>query len=195
MLWGCGGRDAVAATERAALANLGELLAETRRLDHIASRVHIIFTDLHAASNGHAKAHYLIYFKNVAAAASGLDASLLLESELWAGEGLTAAQVHRFEHSAEFEACWNSFPLRNKFIDQASRHAKGPDPVAAAKHYLATCRMERDLVSRRFPRGVFLTYNGPDYNECFPDLPTLYIYPGPRGRTVKPWFSAVSAAS
>ena len=30
---------------------------------------------------------------------------------------------------------------------------------------------------------------GPEFNECFPDLPTLYIYPGPRGRTVKPWFA------
>ena len=34
-----------------------------------------------------------------------------------------------------------------------------------------------------YPQSIFLTYNGPEFNDCFPDLPTLYIYPGPRGRT------------
>jgi hypothetical protein len=83
---------------------------------------------------------------------------------------------------------WQSFQLRERFIRQASRHSSMTDAVAAARHYYATCLLERDVLKAQFGASVFLTYNGPEFNECFPDLPTLYIYPGPRGRTDKPWF-------
>ncbi len=188
MLWGCGDRDSLAEPDIAALAALGEILAEPRRLPHIRTGLHIMFTDQHAATNGRSIPHYQRYFQAIRDAAAGLDIDFSLESDLWADHGLTHEAIDAFEQTPDFLDYWDRFPLREKFVAQATRHSASEDPVAAGRHYLATCRMERGLMQQAHPMAVFLTYNGPEFNDCFPALPTLYIYPGARGRTVKPWF-------
>jgi hypothetical protein len=186
--WGCGPRDHCAAPDLAALAALRELLAEPKRLPHITTRLTLVFTDLHASSNGRSETHRNSYFRAIEDASAGMDVVFERESAVWARQGLTEADVHRFEQTDEFEAYWRGFPLRDKFAVQASRHSTWADQAASGRHYLATCRMEREVFLRAYPDAVFLTYNGPEFNDCFPALPTLYIYPGPRGPTVKPWF-------
>ncbi len=188
MFWGCGPRVQRSAADLGALAALRELMEEPKRLPHITTRVHIIFTDLHAASNGHSPAHRNGYFAEMESAAGTLDAVFERESEVWARHGLSEAAVAAFEQTDAFEEYWQNFPLRDKFIEQATRHSAQVDSAGAGRHYLATCRMERVVLERAYPEAIFLTYNGPEFNECFPALPTLYVYPGHRGRTVKPWF-------
>ncbi len=188
MFWGCGARVQRSPADLGALAALHELMEEPKRLPHITTRVHVIFTDLHAAANGHSPAHRSGYFAEMEDAAGDLDAVFERESEVWARHGLTEAAVAAFEQTDAFEDYWQNFPLRDKFIEQATRHSAQVDSAAAGRHYLATCRMERVMLERAYPEAIFLTYNGPEFNECFPALPTLYVYPGHRGRTVKPWF-------
>ncbi len=188
MFWGCGARETHSAADLAALAALHELMEEPKRLPHMSTRVRIIFTDLHATANGHTATHRNSYFHAIEAASEGLNSAFERESEVWNRHGLGVEAVERFEQTDAFEAYWQNFPLREKFVEQAARHSASTDPAAAGRHYLATCRMERTVLEQAFPEAIFLTYNGPEFNECFPALPTLYIYPGPRGRTVKPWF-------
>jgi hypothetical protein len=188
MFWGCGPRDMAASPDRVALEALGDLLATVEQNGHLQARADIIFTDGHAANNGHPAAHARSYFASVRDAAAGLNVTFHLESEVWKWGALSRDMICALERTAEFATKWSAFPLRERFIQQASRHSRSADPVGAARHYYATCLLERDVLKARFPRAVFLTYNGPEFNECFPDLPTLYIYPGPRGRTDKPWF-------
>ena len=187
--WGCGPRRTADEPELAALAALGELLDAARPAPWMRAEVSIIFTDAHATANGHSQDHSSSYFGAVERAARELDASFTRESQVWASHGLTVDQVRRFAATAELEEEWRRFPLRERFIEQASRHSRQTDKEAAARHYFATCKLERQVLAAAYPRSIFLTYNGPEFNECFPDVPTLYIYPGPRGRTVKPWFT------
>ena len=188
MFWGCGPRNVACAPDRVALEALGDLLSAVQQNAGLEARVDIVFTDAHATNNGHPASHYNSYFASVRDAAAGLNVAFHLESEVWRRAGLTKGSVCALEQTDHFAARWNAFSLRDRFMQQASRHSHALDPAAAARHYYATCLLERDVLKARFRCSVFLTYNGPEFNECFPDLPTLYIYPGPRGRTDKPWF-------
>lgn len=188
MFWGCGPRRTAAAPDRAAVDALGDLLAAAEAATPVRARAHVICTDLHATNNGHSESHFLTYFSEIRGQAAGLDATFELESAVWRRGGLTKAAVSTLEQEPAFQARWQEFRLRDRFIQQASRHSGLEDKTAAARHYYATCLLERDVLKSLFGRSVFLTYNGPEFNECFPDLPTLYVYPGPRGRNDKPWF-------
>ncbi|MGI4809800.1 MAG: hypothetical protein ACRYF2_17020, partial [Janthinobacterium lividum] len=188
MFWGCGPRRTAAAPDRAAVDALGDLLAAAEAAAPVRARAHVICTDLHATNNGHSESHFLTYFSEIRGQAAGLDATFELESAVWRRGGLTKAAVSALEQEPAFQARWQEFKLRDRFIQQASRHSGLDDKTAAARHYYATCLLERDVLKSLFGRSVFLTYNGPEFNECFPDLPTLYVYPGPRGRNDKPWF-------
>ena len=188
MLWGCGKRRWTAGPDRSAIDALRDLLAAAEAAAPLRARVHIVCTDGHAANNGHSVSHYSAYFEAVEALAKGLDARFELESSVWRRGGLTQEHVSALEREPDFQARWERFPLRSRFIEQAGRHSAQIDPVGAARHYYATCLLEREVMKSLFAGSVFLTYNGPEFNACFPDLPTLYIYPGPRGRTDKPWF-------
>jgi hypothetical protein len=40
-----------------------------------------------------------------------------------------------------------------------------------------------------YPRSVFITFNGSEVRDLFPDsLPVFYMYSLKRGFSVKPWF-------
>ena len=192
MFWGCGPRRLAALPDRAAIDALADLLAAAEAAAPLRARAHIICTDGHADNNGHAAAHYATYFAEIAALAAGLDVSFELESAVWSRGGLTKSRIVALEQEPDFADRWQRFPLQARFVQQAGRHSGMADKAAAARHYYATCLLERELLKTLFAGSVFLTYNGPEFNECFPDLPTLYIYPGPRGRTVKPWFIEIA---
>lgn len=191
MFWGCGPRRTAAAPDRAAVDALGDLLAAAEAAAPVRARAHVICTDLHATNNGHSESHFLTYFSEIRSLAAGLDATFELESAVWRRGGLTRAAVSALEQEPAFQARWQEFRLRDRFVQQASRHSGLADKTAAARHYYATCLLERDVLKALFGSSIFLTYNGPEFNECFPDLPTLYVYPGPRGRNDKPWFVEV----
>ena len=195
MLWGCGKRDFASVADWAALACIGELLAEPRRLPHMTTRAHIVFTDMHAKSKWPRRQPCKpLPRRRVRDAGRDLDVSFTLESEVWAKAGLTAEDVRAFEDGPDFAAYWRDFALRDKFVEQATPALAQPRSATPPPGTTwRPCRMEREAFARVFPNCVFLTYNGPEFNLCFPDLPTLYIYPGRRGRTVKPWFSVETA--
>ncbi len=193
MFWGCGPRRTAAAPDRAAVEALGDLLTAAETAAPVRARVHVICTDLHATNNGHAKSHFLTYFSEIRGLAGAIDAQFELESAVWRRGGLAKAAVSALEQEPAFAARWQNFALRDRFVHQASRHSGLDDKIAAARHYYATCLLERDVLKSMFGGHIFLTYNGPEFNECFPDLPTLYVYPGPRGRNDKPWFVDVEA--
>ena len=188
MFWGCGPRRHASAPDCAAIEALGALLAAAEAAAPLQARAQIICTDIHAINNGHADSHFKSYFSEIRSLATALDVDFELESAVWRRGGLTKGQILAFEQEHEFKQRWENFPLQSRFVQQAGRHSGLADKMAAARHYYATCLLERDVLKSLFPRSVFLTYNGPEFNECFPDLPTLYVYPGPRGRNDKPWF-------
>ena len=193
MFWGCGPRREAAAPDHAALAALEDLLETVSRVSPVQARATIVLTDTHARNNGYPQEHYEAYFAAIEDAAAGLNVTFRRGSEIWADGGLSMDDVSRFAASAEFDAKWQDFPLQERFVGQASRHSKMADRTEAARRYYAICLLERVVLKEAFQHAAFLTYNGPEFNACFPDLPTLYVYPGPRGRTDKPWFVHAAA--
>ena len=186
--WGCGPRRDVAMPDLIALDALRELLASVSDAAPIRAHLNLVCTDVHAASNGHSADHYESYFRQIEQIAAQPNLTVHRESTVWQQGNLSLADVAVLASTSAFETKWQAFPLKDRFLLQASRHSKSADREMAARRYYATCLLERDVFKALFPKSTFLTYNGPEFNECFPDLPTLYTYPGPRGRTVKPWF-------
>ena len=186
--WGCGDRRDIADVDDRALEAMKAVTSEPGRLGPIRSHTHVVFMDIHARLNGRADEHANHYFDVIQTAHANEHRTFQRESRTFERYGLTIDEIVEYEKSDEFNEFWLTFPLREKFVTQACRHSNNTDSTYAARRYLATCRKERALFAAAFPNAIFLTYNGPEFNDCFPDVPTLYVYPGPRGPTVKPWF-------
>jgi hypothetical protein len=58
-----------------------------------------------------------------------------------------------------------------------------------ARTYFEMNMVERQVIELFFPSSVFVTFNGSDHRELFPEkLPIFYMYSLKRGFGVKPWF-------
>ncbi|NNE10094.1 MAG: hypothetical protein HKN20_16150, partial [Gemmatimonadetes bacterium] len=90
--------------------------------------------------------------------------------------------------SAAFDDTWAAHPLRADLTSAAERHYRGGDAERGARRYLGACIAETGPFGEKFDGSLFLSYNGPEFDACLPDLPTLHIFSYKKGKTVKPWF-------
>jgi hypothetical protein len=193
MMWGCGARRAIGQADRLALKRLEDLMAEAKALPWLSTSLTLMMTDIHATLNGFASDHRNDYFSAVAALATAAGFHVTYESEVWQNHGLTIDEVRAFEETPTFEARWAEFPLKSRFREQASKHSK-EGPEKGARLYCASCWVEGAAVAKEYADHVMFTYNGPEFDECTPSLPKLYILPFRTGLTDKPWFMAEDAA-
>ena len=62
-------------------------------------------------------------------------------------------------------------------------------PEQGAWDYYKMNMVERQVIELFFPGSIFVTFNGSDHRELFPNkLPIFYMYSLKRGFGDKPWF-------
>ncbi len=188
--WGCGVRDAASDLDRAALDRLAEYVKGARRVPQAAPTMTLIFTDTHARNNRIPDERARRYFAGVREHAHALGMTTVLLSDLWRELGITEALVEETLRDAAFEAEWAAHPLRERLVEQGSRHVEqGGDPADAAKRYYAICSHEGRALAARYPGAIFATYNHPDFDCVSPRLPKVYLSSFKEGTSVKPWFA------
>jgi L-tyrosine isonitrile synthase len=180
--WGKGLRQTLAAPEFTCLDFLSSMLSRIREIYEPGADFTLLFTDTHAALNGHSQASILSYFQDLLRATRPHRFNVCLLSSLINAPGLrpdetVESQVPTPEVLAELRA-------------SAAKWFKGEGSVEeGAVRYFHANMVERKVVERAFPRSIFVTFNGSHVKWLFPDaLPIYYMYSIRRGTSDKPWF-------
>jgi hypothetical protein len=143
--------------------------------------ISLVLTDTHAALNGHPAQEIANYFTHVEheARKRGFDCYLLGELTEAAG------------HMAGAEDCQPpSDDTLQRLASSAMRWYRGEGTAEdGARKYYRMNMVERRVIEHFFPLSIFVTFNGREHRDLFPDkLPIFYMYSLRRGTSVKPWF-------
>ena len=148
----------------------------------------VIFTDTHAALNGHSKQSADAYFAAVATGAHTRGFATCRLGDLVRSAGGAAA------HGAADEPLPED-TLRRLGVSAAKWYRGDAAPEQAALAYYRMNMVEKRAVEVAFPRSIFVTFNGSEFRCLFPErLPIFYMYSLRRGVSVKPWFLPPVAA-
>jgi|SRR5580704_12566906 hypothetical protein len=180
--WGKGLRPALAAPEFACLDFLNSMISRIGEIYEPGTDFTLVFTDTHAALNGHSQASIHSYFQDLVLAARRYRFNICLLSALMKSadfrpDEIPEQQVPPPEVLAE---------LRHSAV----KWFKGEgSPEEGAIRYFRANMVERKVLERAFPRSIFITFNGSQVRSLFPDtLPIFYMFSLRHGISDKPWF-------
>jgi L-tyrosine isonitrile synthase len=180
--WGKGLRPTLAAPEFACLDFLNSMISRIGEIYEPGTDFTLVFTDTHAALNGHSQASIHSYFQDLVRAARRYRFNICLLSTLMKAADLppdetSEQQVPPAEVLAE---------LRHSAV----KWFKGEgSPEEGAIRYFRANMVERRVMERAFPRSIFITFNGSQLRSLFPDtLPIFYMFSLRHGISDKPWF-------
>ena len=182
LYWGKGPRYELAEPDTTCLDFLAALESRVRRLYEPGASLRLIFTDTHAALNGHAPQDMEAYFSAVESAARerGFDGCWLSEL-VFAAEAAGAIELVGEEVPDE---------MLQKLGACAAKWYRGRGTAEeGAQRYLQMNMIEKRAVQFAFPQAIFVTFNGSEFRNLFPErMPVFYMYSLRRGTSVKPWF-------
>jgi L-tyrosine isonitrile synthase len=180
--WGKGLRPTLATPELVCLDFLDSMISRIGEIYEPGSDFTLVFTDTHAALNGHSQASIHSYFQDLALATRRHRFKICLLSSLMNAPGLQPdGMLERQVPPAEVLA-----ELRTS----ATKWFKGEgSPEEGAIRYFQANMVERKVMERAFPRSIFISFNGSRLRSLFPDaLPIFYMFSLRHGISDKPWF-------
>lgn len=179
LYWGKGPRDAIAAPDVACLEYLAAMCNRVAGVHAPGAEFCLIFTDTHAALNGHPHAAYERYFAEVGDRAAALGFKGFRLGDIVRAAGPIAIDASHLEEEHV-----------TLLMRSADRWFRGSGTAhEGARRYLAANMVERQAVERAFPAAIFATFNGSEFDFIFPSrLPRFYMYSLRKGCSVKPWF-------
>lgn len=179
LYWGKGPRSTISTAEIDCLEYLSGM---ARRIEEVFSpgvKFTLIFTDTHARLNGHRDEVIDRYFDAVRAAAEA--------------RGFTGCRLSDLVANAQACGCTPApvpLHLLDKLSVTAAKWYRGEGSIElGALRYLEANMIEKRAVEHAFPAATFVTFNGGEMRDLFPDnMPIFYMYSVRRGVAVKPWF-------
>lgn len=180
LYWGKGLRAHITDSERQCLEFLDRLGQRIRDVYPTGAKIHLLFTDTHAALNGHDAESIDAYFAEVERAACSTTFTTSRLSD----------HVSKFDPEPGTEYAPVSNDLMVRLEKSAQKWYKGDaTPREGAEEYFLQNMIERQAVERSFSSSIFLTFNGSDVRDLFPShLPIFYMYSIRKGTSTKPWF-------
>ena len=181
LYWGKGPRSKIADPDIQCLDYLASLAARVKRVYDKGALISLVLTDTHATLNGHLEREIADYHGDVAVEARKRGFEHYALSELTAAAG----EVVRTE-----DCPTPSAEILHQLAGSAMRWYRGEGTAEdGARRYYKMNMVEKKVVELFFPSSIFITFNGSDHRELFPDqLPVFYMYSLRRGTSVKPWF-------
>jgi hypothetical protein len=182
LYWGKGPRSRLDAPDIECLDYLDSLARRVREAYEPGAAIKLIFTDTHAALNGHTPESMRDYFGaiEVAARERGFSAC-------WLGQLTRAVQI--VGTGDAFDDVVPEETLRRLAASAAKWYRGGGTPEEGALKYYRMNMLEKRAVQLAFPHSIFVTFNGSEFRSLFPErLPVFYSYSLRRGFSVKPWF-------
>jgi hypothetical protein len=185
LYWGKGPRCAVGQSDIQCLDFLGLLAERVRKAHAPGAAISLIFTDTHARLNGYPQFCIRTYFAQVRDAAYQRDFDTCWLGDLIRVPEITGATALSFNAPPQVETL-------ARLTASVRKWYRGPgSPEHGALIYYRMNMVERRAVELAFPSSIFITFNGSELRELFPErLPIFYMYSVRRGVSVKPWFLA-----
>jgi hypothetical protein len=182
MYWGKGLRPTLATPEFACLEYLDSMISRVADVYEPGARMTLVFTDTHAALNGHTSASIHSYFQDFEQAAREHRFNTCLLSTLMNAPGLQPDVLPELQ-----------MPPDEVLADlrvSAAKWFKGEgSPEQGAIRYFQANMLERKVIERAFPRSIFITFNGSQLRSLFPEsMPIFYMFSLRHGVSDKPWF-------
>ncbi len=180
--WGKGLRPTLAAPEFACLDFLESMMSRIVEIYEPGADFTLVFTDTHAALNGHSPASIQSYFQDLVRATRGRRFKTCLLSNLVNAAGL------RPDATPEQQA--PPPDLLEELRASAAKWFKGEGSTdEGAIRYFQANMLERKVMEQEFPRSIFVTFNGSQLKSLFPEeLPIFYMFSLRHGISDKPWF-------
>jgi len=180
LYWGKGPRSAIAAPEMQCLDYLASLATRVRGVYAPGAAFELVLTDTHALLNGHTPASLDAYFSEVRREAGKRGFACHLLSALTEAAAIDPALI---DEKVPEEAI-------SLLAHSAKRWYRGEGTaLEGAARYYRLNMIEKRVIEKAFPEVIFVTFNGRDQRDLFPDgLPIFYMYSTKRGTAVKPWF-------
>lgn len=183
LYWGKGDRYTAEEIEEKTLTLLSRIRTRIESVYSTGTQFTILFTDTHAQLNGYSETEARQYFQSM---------ERLTHTYRFHVDYLSRLAPYNKE---SLEVCINDIclaqGLQTTLVDMASKHYKGDqDFQIAALLYYAQNQIEKVEVERAYPHSIFLTFNGSELRQLFPEkLPIFYAYSYKKGTSVKPWFT------
>lgn len=182
LYWGKGLRNHITDSERECLDFLDRMSQRIAAAYAPGGRIHLLFTDTHAALNGHDQDAIDAYFLEVERAA------------LSSFQTFTTSRLSDAVAKFGLEPPIETPPVSDDFLTKLERSAekwyKGEATAReGAEEYYWQNMIERQAVEQEFGSSIFVTFNGSDVKDLFPsNLPIFYMYSIRKGTSTKPWF-------
>lgn len=180
--WGKGLRPKLAAPEFTCLDFLDTMLSRIRETYEPGADLTLVFTDTHAALNGHSQPDIHSYLQDLALATRPYGFRVCRLSSLVNAAGLRPDEMpERQVLPADVLA---------RLRTSAAKWFKGEGSTdEGAIRYFQANTVERKVLERAFPRSIFITFNGSQLRSLFPEaLPIFYMFSLHHGISDKPWF-------
>jgi L-tyrosine isonitrile synthase len=180
--WGKGLRPTLAAPELACLDFLESMISRIEAIYEPGAEFTLVFTDTHAALNGHSQASIHSYFEDLVLATRRYRFNVCLLSTL-----VNAACLRSDERP---ERQVPPPEVLTELRASAAKWFKGEGSTEeGAIRYFQANMVERKVLERAFPCSIFVTFNGSQLRSLFPDaLPIFYMFSLRHGISDKPWF-------
>src|SRR5580698_1582849 len=160
--WGKGLRPTLATPEYACLDYLDAMLSRIAEIYKPGAEFTLVFTDTHAALNGHSQASIHSYFQDLVLATRGRRFKICLLGNLVSAAGLRPDVV--------LEQPVPPPDLLAELRTSAAKWFKGEGSVdEGAIRYFQANMVERKVMEREFPRSIFVTFNGSQLKGLFPE--------------------------
>ena len=183
LYWGKGFRSSVAEPELICLDYLKQMADRIQNSYRPGATITLVATDTHAEHNGHCASSIANYFSEVENAASERDFSFATLKSI----------VERERERIALPATKPSAEMLAKLEPCAAKWYRGGNTIVnGAEQYYQMNMLEKRAVELSYPHSIFITFNGAEYRDLFPDsLPAFYMYSMRKGTSVKPWFTDV----
>jgi hypothetical protein len=180
--WGKGLRPTLATPELTCLDFLDSMLSRVVEVYEPGAELTLVFTDTHAALNGHTAASIHSYYQDLVQATRGRRFKTCLLSDLVSAAGLPPDVTPEPQLPPP--------DLLAELRISAAKWFKGEGSADdGAIRYFQANMLERKVMERAFSRSIFVTFNGSQLRRLFPDgLPIFYMFSLRHGISDKPWF-------
>jgi len=181
LLWGYLGKGSPDSREAEALDIISRLRHRLESGMQAAVPVKVLLADSHARINGLDGPGAEGYFQSMRRLLAGYGFEVRFLSGLWELWGLEDENIRSAISSVRIEDA----RLERSLMRASRRHFRGGG-VEGHLLYCAMRKAERGFLEREFEGSIHLTYNGPEFRELLPDMPTLHIRSSRRS-SAPPW--------
>ncbi len=185
--WGASDKKELSETDQLVLDKVRDLGVMLKENHAIEMKMTFILADMHGLLNGYSAKNYSTYLKNIEVEMKKRGLNSLLLSSLWKNAGLTEKKIRDFAFGIT-DAKWSAIRI-SKDLEKMATHRGHEHPKEGAKVYYAARVLENPLIVSTFPQAISIAFSDDKFQEVYPELPTLYLWPYKRGKVGSlPWF-------